>query len=161
MRAVRGRLFSINKICASGASNASLLPLETRVSPMKRAPRAPSKETSALLRESCESLGSHQSPPTTPAWSPLDGAARQSALQGAAATEINWAALHEAIDRCWAHPQRAAGRGAAPRPQIHHDAAAAPGRPHTARWLPNRGRAQASRHSCGRRRPKRPATPHR
>ena len=59
-----------------------------------------------------------------------------------------------AIDRCWAPRRRAAGRAAAPPRQIHHDAAAAPGRPPTELWLPSRGRAQASRHSCGRRRPK-------
>ena len=96
-------------------------------------------------------------------WSPLDDAARQSALQGAAATDLNQAvgSLERAIDRCWAHPQRAAGRAAAPRPQIRHDAAAAPGRLPTAHWLPSHGRAQASRHSCGRRRPKRRPTPHR
>ena len=85
------------------------------------------------------------------------------ALQGAAATDLNQAvgSLERAIDRCWAHPQRAAGRAAAPLPQIHHGAAAAPVRPPTELWLPSRGRAQASRHSCGRRRPKRRATPHR
>ena len=64
------------------------------------------------------------------------------------------------LARCWAHPQRAVGRAAAPRPQIHHDAAAAPGRPPTARWLPNRGNHRASRRSCGRRHLRR-ATPHR
>ena len=65
------------------------------------------------------------------------------------------------LARCWAHPQLAAGRAAGPPQQIHHDAAAAPGRPPTAHWLPSRGRAQASRRSCVRRRPKRRATPHR
>ena len=65
------------------------------------------------------------------------------------------------LARCWAHPQLAAGRAAAPPQQIHHDAAAAPGRPPTEHWLPNRGNHRASRHSCGRRRPRRRATPHR
>ena len=65
------------------------------------------------------------------------------------------------LARCWAHPQLAAGRAAAPPQQIHHDAAAAPGRPPTEPWPPSRGRAQASRHSCGRRRLKRPAMPRR
>ena len=44
---------------------------------------------------------------------------------------------------------------------FYNDAAAAPGIPPTARWLPNRGSRRASRRSCGRRRPKRRATPHR
>ena len=106
---------------------------------------------------------SHQSPPTTPAWSPLDGAAQQSALQSAGCHRDKSGCGQPArtIDQCWAPRRRAAGHAAAPPQQIHHDAAAALGRPPTEHWLPNRGSRRVSLRSCGKRRPRRRATPHR
>ena len=82
----------LNEIHALGASDVRLLPLDTGGVPMYRrdlaagrAERAPSQESSALLRESCGSLGSHQSSPTTPGSEPARRASRgwQSALAGA------------------------------------------------------------------------------
>ena len=127
-----------------------------------RADAGSMEKNSALLRESRESLGSRQFPPTTAGSEPARRAraAERFARRCCHGDKSGSGQPCRAIDRCWAHPQRAAGRGAAPPQQIRRDDAAAPGRPPTELWLPSRGRAQASRRSCGRRRLRR-RMPHR
>ena len=83
-----------------------------------------------------------------PETAPRD-AERFAAPSAAAATELNQAVIWRpsaTSHRSMLGPRRrAAGLlGAAPPPPIHHDATAAPGRPPTAHWLPNRGRRSPS-----------------
>ena len=178
-----------------GPSDASSLPLETRVGAMNPRPARQLRLHARKQRASPRALRISRQPSvpadysrfgarsTMPGRALLAGAVEPLGARAARATNISQFAdsiccsircgqLYEGVRqrdcytsvrlaRCWAHPQLAAGRGAAPPLQIHHGAAGAPGRPPTARWLPNRGNLRASRRSCGRRRLKRRMMPHR